>query len=78
MCLVSPARIGLKLQDKVCLVVRRFEWTRAEFRQWARRLASGFKYRVWFTGVGALSADQGLPAIQVGNTLIGNTHVGIM
>ncbi|KAI5810897.1 hypothetical protein DFH27DRAFT_563 [Peziza echinospora] len=32
----------------------RFEWTRAEFRQWARSAAEEFGYDVTFTGVGGL------------------------
>ncbi len=39
----------------------RFEWTRAEFRTWAERVASGFGYRVRYLPVGPEDATVGPP-----------------
>ena len=39
----------------------RFEWTRAEFRQWATRTAERFGYAVTFQSVGADDAEVGPP-----------------
>jgi hypothetical protein len=39
----------------------RFEWTRAEFREWAGRVASAHGYRVSFRGVGDPDPDLGTP-----------------
>jgi hypothetical protein len=39
----------------------RFEWTRAEFQEWAARTASAHGYRVGFRGVGDLDEDRGTP-----------------
>lgn len=35
----------------------RFEWTRAEFREWASQLAAQFSYEVCYAGVGGNGAD---------------------
>lgn len=35
----------------------RFEWTRAEFREWASQLAAQYKYQVSFAGVGGDGED---------------------
>lgn len=39
----------------------RFEWTRAEFEDWARRAASAHGYRVQFHAVGPVDAEVGAP-----------------
>jgi 3' terminal RNA ribose 2'-O-methyltransferase Hen1 len=39
----------------------RFEWTRAQFRDWAARVAAGFGYQVRFAGVGAEHPVHGPP-----------------
>ena len=39
----------------------RFEWTRAEFEAWARRVADRFGYAVRFAPVGPVDADVGAP-----------------
>jgi 3' terminal RNA ribose 2'-O-methyltransferase Hen1 len=39
----------------------RFEWTRAEFRTWAQRVASGFGYQVRFVPVGPDDSQTGPP-----------------
>ena len=39
----------------------RFEWTRAEFEQWAARVADRFGYGVRFAPVGAAQPDVGSP-----------------
>ncbi|MFT4225050.1 3' terminal RNA ribose 2'-O-methyltransferase Hen1 [Micropruina sp.] len=39
----------------------RFEWTRAEFAAWARRVGVRFGYRVELRGVGAVDAELGAP-----------------
>ncbi|CAM6105309.1 unnamed protein product [Calypogeia fissa] len=37
----------------------RFEWTRAEFRAWASKMAEDYKYDVTFDGVGGSGEDDG-------------------
>jgi 3' terminal RNA ribose 2'-O-methyltransferase Hen1 len=39
----------------------RFEWTRAEFRDWAGRVAAAYGYRVRFLPVGPEHPDDGPP-----------------
>jgi 3' terminal RNA ribose 2'-O-methyltransferase Hen1 len=39
----------------------RFEWTRAEFEAWARRVAADFRYAVRFMGVGSDDPSTGAP-----------------
>jgi 3' terminal RNA ribose 2'-O-methyltransferase Hen1 len=39
----------------------RFEWTRAEFQAWARRVAERFQYSVRFVSVGTEDSDVGPP-----------------
>jgi 3' terminal RNA ribose 2'-O-methyltransferase Hen1 len=39
----------------------RFEWSRAEFADWAHRVASGYGYRVEIRGVGDAAEDTGAP-----------------
>jgi hypothetical protein len=39
----------------------RFEWTRAEFRAWAERVAAAYRYQVRFLPVGAEHPDAGPP-----------------
>ncbi|MFD1734266.1 hypothetical protein ACFSC4_28055 [Deinococcus malanensis] len=39
----------------------RFEWTRAQFQEWARRVASEFGYAVTFTDVGEADERLGPP-----------------
>jgi 3' terminal RNA ribose 2'-O-methyltransferase Hen1 len=39
----------------------RFEWTRARFRQWCRRVAQRQGYRVSFQGIGEQDPDRGTP-----------------
>jgi hypothetical protein len=39
----------------------RFEWTRAQFRGWATRVAADFGYQVRFTGAGAGHPVHGPP-----------------
>ena len=39
----------------------RFEWTRAEFGDWAERVCAGYGYRVEFRGVGDEDPDRGAP-----------------
>jgi 3' terminal RNA ribose 2'-O-methyltransferase Hen1 len=39
----------------------RFEWTRAEFQQWASRVADRFQYTVRFAAVGPAHAEVGSP-----------------
>jgi hypothetical protein len=39
----------------------RFEWTRAEFKQWAEGIASRFGYAVRFQPVGTEDATHGAP-----------------
>ncbi len=39
----------------------RFEWTRAEFADWAGRVAAGHGYRVTFRGVGDPDPELGTP-----------------
>ena len=39
----------------------RFEWTRAEFEEWARRVASSRGYEVAFEPVGEVDPDHGAP-----------------
>ena len=50
---LSPGR--LRHQD------HRFEWTRAEFREWARRVAEQNGYRVRFSDVGDVDEAVGAP-----------------
>jgi 3' terminal RNA ribose 2'-O-methyltransferase Hen1 len=39
----------------------RFEWTRAEFQDWANRVAEAHGYQVAFTGIGAVDETLGAP-----------------
>ena len=39
----------------------RFEWNRARFRQWCRRMAERHEYRVTFQGIGEQDPDLGTP-----------------
>ena len=39
----------------------RFEWTRAEFQQWANAVGERFGYTVEFSGIGDVDPDQGTP-----------------
>ncbi len=39
----------------------RFEWTRAEFQEWAERIAGAYGYRVAFEGIGDDHDDTGAP-----------------
>lgn len=39
----------------------RFEWTRAEFREWAERVATTFGYRVRYVPVGDDDPEVGSP-----------------
>ncbi len=39
----------------------RFEWTRAQFEQWAQRVSSTFGYRAAFTGIGPADPTYGAP-----------------
>jgi hypothetical protein len=39
----------------------RFEWTRAEFQEWAKAIAQNFNYQVRFVPVGAEDAQVGSP-----------------
>ncbi|MDR2252513.1 MAG: methyltransferase [Bifidobacteriaceae bacterium] len=39
----------------------RFEWNRAEFTAWARRVAAGHGYHVTFDGIGQLDPERGAP-----------------
>jgi 3' terminal RNA ribose 2'-O-methyltransferase Hen1 len=39
----------------------RFEWTRAEFGDWAERVCAGYGYRAEFLGVGEEDPDRGAP-----------------
>jgi len=39
----------------------RWEWTRAQFRRWARRVAATYGYSVRFSGVGPEAPDAGPP-----------------
>src|SRR5207302_3588943 len=39
----------------------RFEWTRAEFRDWAKEIAARFGYSVRFLGVGQEDEKVGVP-----------------
>jgi 3' terminal RNA ribose 2'-O-methyltransferase Hen1 len=39
----------------------RFEWTRPEFAEWARRVADRYRYRVRFLAVGREDAEVGAP-----------------
>jgi hypothetical protein len=48
-----PSAIKLRNDD------HRFEWTRAEFEEWANALASKFGYGVEYTGVGGCVEDPG-------------------
>ena len=40
----------------------RFEWSRAEFRAWAERVAATYGYRVRLVGVGADDSEVGTPS----------------
>ena len=40
----------------------RFEWSRAEFRSWAERVATAHDYRVRFVGIGPDDANVGTPS----------------
>jgi 3' terminal RNA ribose 2'-O-methyltransferase Hen1 len=50
-----PGLTGLRHSD------HRFEWTRAEFQDWARSVAAGHGYAVQLRGVGEPAADAGTP-----------------
>jgi len=39
----------------------RFEWTRAEFQDWAEQAAGAYGYEVTFEGIGELDAELGTP-----------------
>ena len=39
----------------------RFEWTRAEFQEWANAVAERFGYAVRFAPVGPVDSEVGLP-----------------
>jgi hypothetical protein len=39
----------------------RWEWTRAQFRRWARRVAATYGYSVRFAGAGAEAPEAGPP-----------------
>jgi 3' terminal RNA ribose 2'-O-methyltransferase Hen1 len=52
----------------------RFEWTRAEFRQWATRVASGHGYQVAFRPVGEEHETSG-PPTQLALFTTGNSEV---
>jgi len=47
--------IGMRHSD------HRFEWTRADFQDWARRVAADHGYRVSFRPVGEEDATTGAP-----------------
>lgn len=39
----------------------RFEWTREEFQNWAKRIGARFHYQVWFLGIGPIHEEFGSP-----------------
>lgn len=39
----------------------RFEWSRPQFREWAERVAGGYRYSVTFQGIGPEEAERGSP-----------------
>eukprot|EP00898_Chlorokybus_atmophyticus_P007436 jgi/Chlat1/7694/Chrsp64S07145 len=50
----SSSSSGVRLRNED----HRFEWTRAEFEQWARPLARTYGYRVRFSGVGVMTQGE--------------------
>lgn len=53
----------------------RFEWTRAQFREWAKRVAAGHGYQVEFAPVGPVDDEVGSPT-QMAVFMIGQVEHG--
>ena len=55
------ANYGFLYEDDLRHSDHRFEWTRAEFREWANRTAEKFRYSVQFSEIGDTDETHGAP-----------------